>query len=142
MIEILVVLMYLIQERTVRSKLLQFVSGANVLTFWLTAFLWDILTFVVTILFLVITFAAFQEEGWSTALELSRIFFILFIFVLAILPVTIFASRFFKDPADGFSVLSMIYIFTGWFLMKANRAISLIIRCSFFQEWRAFSLYL
>lgn len=102
-----------IKERTVKSKLLQFVSGANVLTFWLTAFLWDILTFVVTILFLVITFAGFQEEGWSTTLELSRIFFILFIFVIAILPVTMFASRFFRDPADGYSVLSMIYIFTG-----------------------------
>lgn len=104
------------QERTVKSKLLQFVSGANVLTFWLTAFLWDIFTFIVTIVFLVITLAAFQEEGWSTALELSRIFFILFIFVIAILPVTTFASRFFKDPADGFAVLSMIYIFTGEFL--------------------------
>ncbi|XP_037025654.1 ATP-binding cassette sub-family A member 3-like isoform X1 [Bradysia coprophila] len=102
-----------IKERTVKSKLLQFVSGANVLTFWVTAFLWDIFTFIVTILFLVITFAGFQEEGWSTALELSRIFFILLIFVVAILPVTMFASRFFKDPADGYSVLSMIYIFTG-----------------------------
>lgn len=86
------------------------------LTFWVTAFLWDIFTFLVTIVFLVITFAAFQEEGWSTALELSRIFFILFIFVLAILPVTTFASRFFKDPADGFGVLSMVYIFTGEFV--------------------------
>lgn len=121
---------YSTQERTVKSKLLQFVSGANVLTFWVTAILWDILTFLVTIFFLVCTFAAFQEDGWSTALELSRIFFILFIFVLSILPVTIFASRFFKEPADGFSLLSMVYIFTGasikinQFLLISNLLIS------------------
>lgn len=114
---VLIVEYYFEQERTVKSKLLQFVSGANVLTFWVTAILWDILTFLVTILFLVVAFAAFQEDGWSTALELSRIFFILFIFVLSILPVTIFASRFFKEPADGFSLLSMIYIFTGAFMI-------------------------
>lgn len=97
----------------IRSKLLQFVSGANVLTFWLTAYLWDMFTFLITAILLVITFGIFQEEGWSTAIELSRVFLILFAFIFAILPVTFLASKFFKEPADGFSIMSLIYIVTG-----------------------------
>lgn len=97
----------------IRSKLLQFVSGANVLTFWLTAYLWDMFTFLITVLLLVITFGIFQEEGWSTGVELSRVFLMLFAFVFAILPVTFLASKFFKEAADGFSILSMVYIVTG-----------------------------
>lgn len=101
----------------IRSKLLQFVSGANVLTFWLTAYIWDMLTFVVTVVFMIATFAIFQEDGWRTASELSRVFLVLFAFIFAILPVTFLASKSFKEPADGFSILSLIYIVTG----KCNR---------------------
>lgn len=101
------------QERMIRSKLLQFVSGANVLTFWLTAFIWDMFTFLITVVLTILTFAIFQEDGWSTAAELSRMFLILFAFIFAILPVTFFASKFFKEPADGFSIVSLIYIITG-----------------------------
>lgn len=97
----------------IRSKLLQFVSGANVLTFWLTAFIWDMFTFLITVILTILTFAIFQEDGWSTATELSRMFLILFAFIFAILPVTFFASKFFKEPADGFSIVSLIYIITG-----------------------------
>ncbi|KAJ6632964.1 Phospholipid-transporting ATPase ABCA3, partial [Pseudolycoriella hygida] len=102
-----------IKERMVRSKLLQFVSGANVLTFWLTAYLWDMLTFLVTVVLMIIAFGIFQEDGWSTPAELSRVLLILFAFIFAILPVTFFASKFFKESADGFSILSLIYIITG-----------------------------
>ncbi|KAG4071964.1 hypothetical protein HA402_006125 [Bradysia odoriphaga] len=102
-----------IKERMIRSKLLQFVSGANVLTFWVTAFIWDMFTFLVTVILMILTFAIFQEEGWSTALELSRVFLIVFAFVFAILPITFLASKFFKESADGFSLLSLIYIVTG-----------------------------
>lgn len=97
----------------IRSKLLQFVSGANVLTFWLTAYLWDMFTFLITVILMIITFGIFQEDGWSTGVELSRVLLILFAFIFAILPVTFFASRFFQESADGFSILSLIYIVTG-----------------------------
>lgn len=97
----------------IRSKLLQFLSGANVLTFWLTAYLWDLFTFLITVILMIITFAIFQEDGWSTGLELARVFLILFAFIFAILPITFFASKFFKESADGFSIMSLIYIITG-----------------------------
>lgn len=102
-----------IKERMIRSKLLQFVSGANVLTFWVTAYIWDMFTFVITVILMILTFAIFQEEGWSTALELSRVFLIVFAFIFAILPITFLSSKFFKESADGFSLLSLIYIVTG-----------------------------
>lgn len=97
----------------VKSKLLQFVSGANVLTFWLTAYIWDMFTFLITVILMVITFGIFQEDGWSTGLELSRMLLILFAFIFAILPVTFLASKFFKESANGLSVMSLIYIITG-----------------------------
>lgn len=95
--------------------MLQFVSGAKVITYWITAFIWDYITYLITILALIAIFAAFQENGWSTALELSRIFLILVAFGFAVLPVTYIASQFFVIPASGFTGMTMFYVFTGNF---------------------------
>lgn len=63
--------MCFLKERVSRAKLLQFVSGVNVLIFWVTAIIWDYLTFIITSIVLVATLAVFQEDGWSTIPELG-----------------------------------------------------------------------
>lgn len=112
-----------IKERSVRSKLLQFVSGVKVITFWLTAFIWDYLTFILTILCLMATFAIFQERGWSTALELSRVLLVLLSFGVAMLPITYILSRFFVMPASGFTSITIIYVLTGKIYFLYNLAL-------------------
>lgn len=104
-----------VKERESRSKLLQMVSGARVHTFWLTAVIWDYFTYILTVLVMVAVFAAFQESGWSTPLELGRFLAILAAFGLCVLPITYIASMFFKSPESGFTLMAMLYVFTGKF---------------------------
>lgn len=104
---------WLFQERESRAKLLQFVSGARVITFWGTAFVWDYITYLLTILILVLVFSIFQETGWSSPEELSRVVIILVSFGYAVLPLTYIFSKFFTVPASGFTRMTMFYVFTG-----------------------------
>lgn len=93
--------------------LLQFVSGAKVLTYWITAFIWDYITYFITILTLYPVFITFQEHGWSTNEELFRYFILLMAFGYSVLPITYIASRFFIFPPRGFAMMIIIFIFSG-----------------------------
>lgn len=101
------------QERTSGSKHLQLVSGSRVISYWLTALAWDYLTYMATVLVLLVIFAAFQQTGWASPAELARITFVLALFGWAVLPVTYLASRLFRVPASGYTRMAMCYVFTG-----------------------------
>lgn len=111
--------MFYIKERTSRAKLLQFVSGVNVFTFWSVSFIWDYITFFITALIYLTTLTAFQEDGWSTGEELGRVLFILCVFGLAFLPITYLFSFWFEIPSTGFVKMMMINIFTGTIFFTA-----------------------
>lgn len=59
--------LFIVKENMSKSKHLQFVSGVKVLVFWLTAALCDMFTYIVTIIAMLITLIAFQEDGFKTA---------------------------------------------------------------------------
>ena len=102
-----------IKERVTKAKHLQFVSGINVVMYWLTAFLWDYLTFIVIALLMTVTIGVFQEDGFSTFQELGRIYFVFIMFGFAVLPFVYIAAFFFNAPASGFTKMSIIFIFLG-----------------------------
>ncbi|XP_052859969.1 phospholipid-transporting ATPase ABCA3-like [Anopheles cruzii] len=112
-------IMFYIKERTSRAKLLQFVSGINVFTFWIVSFLWDFVTYIVTALIYIATLAAFQEEGWATFEELGRVFLVLLVFGIAFLPVTYLFSFWFEVPATGFVKMMIVNIFSGTIFFTA-----------------------
>lgn len=93
--------------------MLQFVSGVNVLTFWLTSYLWDYLTHIFTTVLLLITLAAFQEDGWSSATELSLTGLVVLLFGLAVLPIMYIGSFFFRVPSTGYVYMTLFNICTG-----------------------------
>jgi ATP-binding cassette subfamily A (ABC1) protein 3 len=102
-----------IKERVTKAKLLQFVSGINVLMYWITAFMWDYLIIILISLLMTITIGAFQEDGYSTFEQLGRIYFVLIMFGFAVLPFIYIAAFFFHAPASGFTKMSIIFIFLG-----------------------------
>ncbi|XP_058456304.1 phospholipid-transporting ATPase ABCA3-like [Malaya genurostris] len=112
-------IMFYIKERTSRAKLLQFVSGVNVVIFWCVSFIWDYFTFAITSLVYLGTLAIFQEEGWTTVEELGRVFLILGAFGLAFLPTTYIFSFWFEIPSTGFVKMMMLNIFTGTIFFTA-----------------------
>lgn len=62
-----------VSERTVQAKHVQFVSGMHVATFWLSALLWDLISFLIPILLLLVSVGQFwtltyrsQGLSWGT----------------------------------------------------------------------------
>lgn len=106
-------LMFYIKERVSKAKLLQFVSGLNISTFWITSFIFDFATYILTSLILAITLLAFQEEGWSTIKELTPAFISLVVFGFSMLPMTFVSSLLFSIPSTGFVRMTIFFIFTG-----------------------------
>ncbi|XP_055602217.1 phospholipid-transporting ATPase ABCA3-like [Uranotaenia lowii] len=111
--------LFYIRERNNRAKLLQYVSGTKISLYWGVAFVWDMLMFVVTCLIFIITLVSFQEDGWSSATELGRVFLLLFMFGFAFLPTTYLCSFLFKVPATGFVVVLLLNIVAGAILFTA-----------------------
>lgn len=64
--------LFYVRERVTKAKHLQFVSGVDVTTFWLTSFICDLLTFIFTSICLLITLVAFQEGGFQTFEEIGN----------------------------------------------------------------------
>ncbi|XP_037883728.1 phospholipid-transporting ATPase ABCA1 isoform X1 [Glossina fuscipes] len=106
-------ILFLIKERETRSKLLQLVGGVNVWTFWLSQLLWDLFTFIITALIVIIAMSIFQEDGYSTFNELMRYFSVLILFGFSVLPFTYLLSFLFKEPANGFAYVSSINVLVG-----------------------------
>lgn len=48
-----------------QAKHLQFVSGVNVTSFWISTFAWDLLSALVPVILSVILFAAFRVDGYT-----------------------------------------------------------------------------
>jgi ATP-binding cassette subfamily A (ABC1) protein 3 len=65
-------ILFYIRERVSKAKHLQFVSGVNVVVFWGTSFLCDMVTYLLTMIAVLITFAALQEDGFKTPDELGE----------------------------------------------------------------------
>ncbi|XP_063224088.1 phospholipid-transporting ATPase ABCA3-like isoform X2 [Bacillus rossius redtenbacheri] len=105
--------LFYVKERVSRAKLLQFVSGVDVLTFWGTAFLWDLLRFSVIALAIVVTLACFQKDGFSEADQLGRILLLLMLFCCPMLPMMYLMSFLFSVPATGYSRVILFNIITG-----------------------------
>ena len=102
-----------IKERITKAKLLQFVSGINVVMYWMTAFLWDYILFLVIAFLMTLTIGVFQENGYSTFEELGRLYFLFIMFGFAVLPFIYISAFFFNAPASGFTKMSIIFIFLG-----------------------------
>lgn len=104
---------FCVRERVSKAKHLQFVSGANVFIFWITAYVWDLITFIFTSIMLVVTLSIFQEDGFSSIQELGRVLAALTLFGHAMLPWMYLSSFFFEIPSTGYTRMTLINIFTG-----------------------------
>ncbi|KAJ9596524.1 hypothetical protein L9F63_012466, partial [Diploptera punctata] len=106
-------IIFYIKERVSKAKHLQAVSGVNILTFWTSAFVWDMFMFLVPALSIVITFVIFQEDGFRTSSELGRVFIVIVCFGWSILPATYLCSFLFKVPLTGFTRMTMVNLVIG-----------------------------
>lgn len=57
--------MFLIRERHIRAKHLQFVSGVGAANFWLATFAWDTVNYLIPSVGIIIVLECFQVEGYT-----------------------------------------------------------------------------
>ena len=58
-------IVFLVQERSSKAKHIQFVSGVDPISYWTSAYLWDIINFVLPSIVIVILFLIFRVEAFE-----------------------------------------------------------------------------
>ncbi|XP_076998238.1 ATP-binding cassette sub-family A member 17-like isoform X4 [Tamandua tetradactyla] len=90
-----------VKERSTKVKHIQFVSGVSVATFWLSALLWDLISFLIPNLLLLVVFLYYREEAFIQDENLAAVFLILMLYGWAIIPFIYLVSFCFGNPGSA-----------------------------------------
>uniref|UniRef100_A0A8C3WSX6 ATP binding cassette subfamily A member 3 n=1 Tax=Catagonus wagneri TaxID=51154 RepID=A0A8C3WSX6_9CETA len=102
-----------VSERAVQAKHVQFVSGVHVATFWLSALLWDLLSFLVPTLLLLVVFKAFDVPAFTRDGHMADALLLLMLYGWAIIPLMYLMSFFFSAAATAYARLTIFNILSG-----------------------------
>lgn len=105
--------LFLIRERSLKSKHCQFISGASVLMFWLATFVWNIITYLAPCALVLIAFAAFDVEAYVGGGRFAYVLLLLLLYAFAVLPFMYLLSFIFAIPSSGLVWLTMFNIIAG-----------------------------
>ncbi|XP_032221027.2 phospholipid-transporting ATPase ABCA3-like isoform X2 [Nematostella vectensis] len=103
---------FLVQERTNKAKHVQFVSGVTPIGYWTSAYLWDMINFLIPTLSLIILLAAFDVPAYQGP-RLGYTFVLLMIYGWAVIPLMYIFSFVFRTAANAFVILTVFNIITG-----------------------------
>ncbi|KAB0339548.1 hypothetical protein FD754_023838, partial [Muntiacus muntjak] len=98
-----------VKERGLKAKQVQFISGVHVATFWLSSLLWDLLSFLVPSLLLLVVFLYFNEDAFTHKENVPAVFLMLMLYAWAIIPF-IYLTSFCFDNAGNACVKLIIML--------------------------------
>nr|QBP34375.1 ATP-binding cassette sub-family A2 [Trichoplusia ni] len=119
-----VFIMFYIKERVSGAKLLQKAAGVQPAVLWGAAAVFDWTAFLLTCVSIVISCAAFQVIGLSTASELGRMYLCAMVYGAAMLPLGYIMSHVFKGPAVGFVSFFFMNVLFGMMGPQVVEALS------------------
>ncbi|KAI8797159.1 ATP-binding cassette sub-family A member 3 [Biomphalaria glabrata] len=105
--------LFLVKEKTVKAKHIQFVSGVHAVNFWLSTLCWDLINFMLPCLCLIITFFAFSITNFTVDLHWLQLIFFFFLYGWAMLPYMYLMSFGFTVPSTAYVWITMFNILTG-----------------------------
>uniref|UniRef100_A0ABM5F152 Phospholipid-transporting ATPase ABCA3 n=1 Tax=Pogona vitticeps TaxID=103695 RepID=A0ABM5F152_9SAUR len=103
----------LVSERAIKAKHVQFVSGVYVVSFWLSALLWDLINFLVPCVLMLVVFQAFDVKAFTQDSHLVDVMQIFLLYSWAIIPLMYLLSFFFSVAATAYTRLTIFNIFSG-----------------------------
>ncbi|XP_076823215.1 phospholipid-transporting ATPase ABCA3-like isoform X1 [Clavelina lepadiformis] len=103
--------LFLIRERIDRSALLQTLAGVDPFCFWLSAFVWDFVNFIIPCLLTVIVFAAFSVDEFTN--HTGEVLFLFALYCWSSLPLMYLLSLFFDVPSTALVRVTILNIITG-----------------------------
>lgn len=106
-------IIFYIKERVCEAKLLQFVSGLSVSTFWITSIIFDLINYIFNTAIVMAVVFAFQMDGWKTMDELLPLGVSLLAFGPSMLAIIYLFSRLFSLPSTGFIRMTILFLCTG-----------------------------
>ncbi|CAI9722811.1 ATP-binding cassette sub-family A member 3 [Octopus vulgaris] len=105
--------LFVIKERCTKSRHLQYISGVYPFNFWISVYIWDLMTFLLTSICVIITFVCFDIKAYYQDGHSAAILLLFFMYSTAALPFTYLLSFIFKTPTSGFVWLALINIVSG-----------------------------
>ncbi len=108
---------FIVREKEIKSRHLQFVSGISVWAYWSSAFMWDFLCYLVTAWSMIFLYGVFPETDLFIGASAFGPFVGLFIlFGPAMIGFTYCCSFFFKTPSGAQIAMVSLFIVTGLIL--------------------------
>ncbi|XP_063286648.1 phospholipid-transporting ATPase ABCA3 [Pelobates fuscus] len=103
----------LVGERAVKSKHVQFVSGASSFSYWLSALTWDLLNFLIPCVFMLVVFQAFGVKAYTDDRHLVDVMLMLLLYGWAVIPLMYLFSFLFTSTATAYTRLTIFNILSG-----------------------------
>ena len=103
---------FLVTERVNKSKAIQFISGAQAWVFWLTSFIWDMLTSTLVAILITILFAIFNIPAYSGS-NLGYVFLLFWLFGFSALPLVYCLTFAFSSSSGSYARLVVLFAFGG-----------------------------
>nr|XP_048292244.1 ATP-binding cassette sub-family A member 17-like isoform X3 [Myodes glareolus] len=100
-----------VTEENIKSKHIQFLSGVSTAAFWLSALLWDLLSFLVPTLVLVLVFLWYKEEAFAHHENTAAVVLIMMLYGWAAIPFVYIVSFSFKTPGNACAKLVVMLTF-------------------------------
>ncbi|XP_042139620.2 ATP-binding cassette sub-family A member 17-like isoform X8 [Peromyscus maniculatus bairdii] len=100
-----------VTEKNIKSKNIQFISGVSAVAFWLSALLWDLISFLVPTLLLVLVFFWYKEEAFAHPESTPAVVLIMMLYGWAVIPFIYTVSFSFKTPGNACAKLVVMLTF-------------------------------
>ncbi len=109
---------FLVKEKESKAKLLQFVSGVNVTSYWFSALVWDFTSACIPVGLSIIVFRVFPVDTYHER-NIISVFLILLLTCWAAIPMTYTFSFLFKTSLAAFSALLILFFFASVLFITA-----------------------
>jgi ABC-type multidrug transport system ATPase subunit len=103
---------YLVHEKATQGKHQQLLTGISPVMYWVTSYVWDVLNYLIPMLFCFCLFLAFQLAAYSGE-NAFGIFFVLLTYGLCMTPYMYCIEPLFSVPSTAYVTLICVNIFTG-----------------------------
>ncbi|XP_060028541.1 ATP-binding cassette sub-family A member 17-like [Erinaceus europaeus] len=111
-----------VKEKSLRAKHVQFTSGVYVAAYWLSALLWDLLSFLIPSLLLLVVFLCYKEEAFTHPASVPAVVLALMLYAWAIVPF-IYLTSFCFDNAGSACVkliITLTFLSIGPFILVTS----------------------
>ncbi|XP_048188151.1 ATP-binding cassette sub-family A member 17-like [Perognathus longimembris pacificus] len=95
-----------VRERRVKSKQVQFVSGVCITAFWFSALLWDLISFLIPTLLILVVFFYYNEEAFTQHGNAPAVVLVLMLYAWALIPFIYMVSFPFDNAGLGYTEIS------------------------------------